>query len=351
MLDFIKKGVSAIFGNFMKSMVSDVAIDLGTANTLIYVEGEGIVLEEPSFIAIDRDKNKIYAIGTDAKNMWGRAPKNIEVVRPINDGVVAYYDEALLMLREFLKRVYKRLRLVRPRMAICVPSKITQVEKRAVIDMGTECGAREVLLIDEPMAAAIGAGLPINEPKGCMVVDIGGGTTDVAVISMGGVAEKDSIRIAGYEMDVAIKNYVRDKYHLVIGLLEAEEVKIRIGSAVPTLDEETYIINGRDLTEGVPKEVELTSDEVREAISEPVNAIIDVVRRVLDNTTPELVSDIARNGIVITGGGSLLKGLDKAMEERLRVKVVRTSEPLLTVVLGTGKALEDLENYRRAFIN
>ena len=350
MLEKITKKISGIFSKLGKQFATDIAIDLGTANTLIYLAGEGIVLTEPSFIAIDRNKNKVYAVGTEAKNMWGRAPKHIEVIRPINDGVVAFYDEGLLMLKEFLKKIYKKFRLIKPRMAICIPSKITQVEKKAVMDMGMECGAREVLLIDEPMAAAIGAGLPIHEPKGFMVVDIGGGTTDVAVISMGGIAEKDSVRVAGYEMDVAIKNYIRDKYHMVIGLLEAEEVKIKIGSAIPTINEESCIISGRDLTEGIPKEVELTSEEVREAISEPVNAIIDVVRRVLDNTTPELVSDIAKVGIVITGGGSLLKGLDKAMEEKIKVKVVKTDEPLLTVALGTGKALEELETYKSAFI-
>ncbi len=337
------------FARFTKAFSSDIAIDLGTANTLIFVKGEGILLNEPSFVAVDSDTGKVQAIGKEAKGMWGRAPRHINVIRPINDGVVDNYDAALLMLRDFLKRVAGRIRLVKPRMAICVPSRITQVEKRAVIDLGMDCGAREVLLIDEPMAAAIGCDLPVNEAQGSMVVDIGGGTTDVAVISMGGVAVKDSVRIAGYEMDEAIKFYVRDKYHLRIGLLEAERIKIEIGSAVGG-DTGSITVTGMDLAKGTPKTVELTCEEVREAISEPVNAIIDIVRRTLDSTSPELVSDIARNGIVITGGGSLLRGLDKAMEQRLMVKVYRAQDPLLSVVLGTGRALEDFETYRRAFI-
>ncbi len=328
---------------------SNIAVDLGTANTLIYVEGEGILLNEPSFVAVDKETNKIQAIGKEAKDMWGRAPQHIEVIRPINDGVVDNYDAALLMMRHFLKRVANRIRLVKPRMVICVPSKITQVEKRAVIELGMECGARDVLLIDEPMAAAIGCELPVNEAEGSMVVDIGGGTTDVAIISMGGVAVKDSVRIAGYEMDEAIRFYIRDKYHLLIGLLEAERIKIEIGSVLPG-DEKSVTITGIDLAKGTPKTVEITSQEIREAIAEPVGAIIDVVRRALDNSSPELVSDIARKGIVITGGGSLLKGLDKLMEQKLMVKVIRTKEPLLSVVLGTGKALEHYETYRRAFL-
>lgn len=348
-MKFFEKVMGNVLAPLGKFFSSDIAIDLGTANTLIFVKGEGVLLNEPSFVAVDAEKGTVQAIGKEAKDMWGRAPQHIKVVRPIQDGVVDNYDAALLMLKDFLSRVSGRIKIVKPRMLICVPSRITQVEKRAVIELGMECGAREVLLMDEPMAAAIGCELPINEPRGCMVVDIGGGTTDVAVISMGGIAVKDSIRVAGYEMDEAIPFYVRDKYHLRIGILDAERIKIEIGSAVPGEDRSLKVV-GIDLAKGTPKEVELTSEEVREAIAEPVNAIVDVVRRVLDNTSPELVSDIARTGIVLTGGGSLLRGLDRAMEQKLMVKVHRAQEPLLSVVLGAGRALEDIESYRRAFI-
>jgi len=346
--DWFRK-IADVFSPLTKFLGTDIAIDLGTANTLIYVRGEGILVNEPSFVAIDRETGKVQAVGREAKNMWGRAPENIEVVRPINDGVVDNYDAALLMLRDFLSRVSGRIKLVKSRMVICVPSRITQVEKRAVIDLGMECGAREVFLLDEPMAAAIGCELPVNEPKGCMVVDIGGGTTDVAIISMGGIACKDSVRVAGYEMDEAIKNHVRDKYQLRIGVLEAERIKIEIGSAVPG-EKRSTVVTGTDLAKGTPKEVELVSDEIREAIAEPLNAIIDVVRRVLDNASPELVSDVARTGIMLTGGGSLLRGLDRAMEQKLMVKVNLAQEPLLSVVMGAGRALENFEEYRRAFI-
>ncbi len=343
------KRVADLLGPISRFLGTDVAVDLGTANTLIYVRGEGILLNEPSFVAIDKETGQIQAIGREAKNMWGRGPQRIEVVRPINDGVVDNYDAALLMLREFLSRVSGRIRLVKYRMVICVPSRITQVEKKAVIELGMECGAREVFLLDEPMAAAIGCELPVNEPTGCMVVDIGGGTTDVAIISMGGIAYKDSIRVAGYEMDEAIRNHVRDKYHMRIGLLEAERVKIEVGSAVAG-ERRSVVVTGTDLAKATPKQIELTSDEVREAIAEPLNAIVDVVRRVLDEASPELVSDIANTGIVLTGGGSLLSGLDRLMEQKLMVKVNRAPEPLLSVVMGAGKALEHFEEFERAFI-
>ncbi len=348
-MGLLDKVVSSVLGPLGKFFGTDIAVDLGTANTLIFVKGEGVVLNEPSFVALDAETDKVQAVGREAKGMWGRAPKHIKVIRPIQDGVVDNYDAALIMLRHFLERVSGKFRLMKPNMVICVPSRITQVEKRAVIELGLECGAREVFLMDEPMAAAIGCGLPVEDTKGCMVVDIGGGTTDVAIISMGGIAVKESARVAGYEMDEAIVRYVRDKYHMLIGILDAERIKIEIGSAMPGERKTTKVI-GMDLAKGVPKEVDLSSEEVREAIAEPVGAIVDVVRRALDSTTPELVADVADSGILLTGGGSLLRGLDKVLEQKLMLKVERASDPLMSVVLGAGKTLEDLSAYSRAFI-
>ncbi len=348
-MDFLAKRLGSLFAPIARFFGADVAVDLGTANTLIFVKGEGVLLNEPSFVAVDTETGKVQAIGREAKDMWGRAPQRINVIRPINDGVVDNYDAALLMLRDFLNRVSGRIRLVKPRMVICVPSKITQVEKRAVIDLGMECGAREVLLLDEPMAAAIGCELPVNEPRGCMVVDIGGGTTDVALISMGGIAVKDSVRVAGYEIDEAINAKIREKYHIKIGILEAERIKIEIGTVTPG-EGRSMMVTGIDLARGTPKTVEITSDEVREYIMEPVNVIVDAVRQVLDSASPELVSDVAKRGILLTGGGSLLRGLDRFMEQKLMVKVYRAEEPLLSVVLGAGKALEEFDTYRRAFL-
>ncbi len=335
---------------FKMSLRIDIAIDLGTANTLIYVAGEGIVLNEPSFIAIE-NRSDVIAVGKSAKIMWGRSPQHIEVINPINDGVIDHYDSAYFMLRHFFDMAGIKLKAGRVRMAMCVPSKVTQVERSAIIDIAHELGAKEVLLIDEPMAAAIGAGIPIHEPRGNMVVDIGGGTTDIAVISMGGISIKDSIRIAGNELDEAIRNYIRDKYSLLIGWSDAENIKISIGSAIPEERKGRMVVGGRDLAMGTPKEVEITSDEVWEAIYPFVETMVDAIRRVLDRTSPELVSDIAKNGINLTGGGSLLHGLDRYIEKKIKVKVVRTNNPLEVVVLGAGKALEDYENYKNAFIS
>ncbi|MGB9668112.1 MAG: rod shape-determining protein, partial [Thermosulfidibacteraceae bacterium] len=290
------------------------------------------------------------AVGREAKVMWGRSPKHIDVINPINDGVIDHYDATYFMLRNFFNKAGLKLKTGKVRMVMCIPSKVTQVEKSAVVDIAHELGAKEVLLIDEPMAAAIGAGIPIHEPRGNMVVDIGGGTTDIAVISMGGISVKDSIRVAGNELDEAIRNYVRDKYNLLIGWSDAENVKISIGSATPEERKGRMVVGGRDLASGTPKEVEITSEEVWEAVSPYVETMVDAVRRVLDITTPELVSDIAKNGVYLTGGGSLLHGLDRFMERKIKVKVVRVSNPLEVVVLGAGKALEEYDNYRNAFV-
>lgn len=348
MLDLVEKILGWIKTFFVSFKVPGIAIDLGTANTLIYVVGEGIVVNEPSFIALDSGE-KVVAVGREAKGMFGRSPQHIEVMNPINDGVINHYEATYHMLRAFFDMAGIKGRMGKPKMVMCIPSKVTQVEKKAIVDIALDFGAGEVLLIDEPMAAAIGAGIPIHEPKGNMVVDIGGGTTDIAVISMGGISEKDSIRIAGNELDEAIRAYIRDKYHLLVGWSDAENVKMSIGSAMPWEKKGKMVVGGRDLAYGVPKEIEITSEEVWEAIQPYVNAMVDAIRRVLDRTTPELVSDIARNGIYLTGGGSLLHGLDKYIEQKIKVKVIRTSNPLELVVLGAGRALEEYELYKGAF--
>ena len=347
--------LSKIFGKLpgsgIGSVGKDIAMDLGTANTLVYVKGKGIVLNEPSYIAINTQEGAIHAVGMEAKVMWGRAPRHIEVYRPIKDGVINELQPAQLMIKYFINKALSRLgRILKPRIIICVPSGITQVEKKAVIDAALQCGAGKVFLIEEPMAAAIGAGLAIDNPQGVMVVDIGGGTTDVAVISMGATAVSDSKRVAGDEMDSAIVQYVRTNHHLMIGQLEAEEVKIKIGSAYPEDNGETCPVRGRDLVTGTPKEVVLSSTQVAEAIQTPLSQILEIIREVLDKTTPELQSDIHREGIFLTGGGSLIKGMDQFIEEHISIPVKMADDPLTSVVRGAGRALEEFHRFKKAFI-
>jgi len=324
---------------------NDLAIDLGTANTLVYVKGKGIVLREPSVVAVRKDAkgtSKVLAVGREAKMMLGRTPGNIVAIRPIKDGVIADFEITEAMLRHFIEKVHNRRTLVRPRIIICVPSGITQVEKRAVRESAESAGAREVYLIEEPMAAAIGAGLPITEPKGSMIVDIGGGTTEVAVISLGGIVYSKSVRMGGDKMDDAILQHIKRKYNLLIGLATAEIIKITIGNAYPTDQVETIEVKGRDLVTGIPKILTIDSDEVRKAISEQVEAIVETVRIALEQTPPELAADIVDTGIVLTGGGALLKNLDVLLRELTKLPITITEDPLSAVVLGSGKALDDM---------
>ncbi len=346
---------SKIFGISGKELGSvgkkDIAMDLGTANTLIYVKGKGIVLNEPSYIAINTHDNSIHAVGLEAKVMWGRSPRHIQVHRPIKDGVINDLEPAQLMIKHFINKALSRMgRILKPRMIICVPSGITQVEKKAVIDAALQCGAGKVFLIEEPMAAAIGAGLAIDSPQGVMVVDIGGGTTDVAIISMGAPAVSDSKRVAGDEMDTAIVQYVRHNHQVMIGQLEAEEVKIKIGSTYPNDSSETCSVRGRDLVTGTPKEVVLTSAHVAQALQGTLHQILEIIRDVLDQTTPELQSDIHREGIFLTGGGSMVKGMDRFIEEHIGIPVRMAEDPLISVVMGAGRALEEINRFKKAFL-
>jgi rod shape-determining protein MreB len=324
---------------------NDLAIDLGTANTLVYVKGKGIVLREPSVVAVRKDAkgtSKVLAVGREAKMMLGRTPGNIVAIRPIKDGVIADFEITEAMLRHFIEKVHNRRTLVRPRIIICVPSGITQVERRAVRESAESAGAREVYLIEEPMAAAIGAGLPITEPKASMIVDIGGGTTEVAVISLGGIVYSKSVRMGGDKMDDAILQHIKRKYNLLIGLATAEIIKITIGNAYPSDQVETIEVKGRDLVTGIPKILTIDSDEVRKAISEQVETIVETVRIALEQTPPELAADIVDTGIVLTGGGALLKNLDVLLREETKLPITITEDPLSAVVLGSGKALDDM---------
>ncbi|MBW1835459.1 MAG: rod shape-determining protein [Deltaproteobacteria bacterium] len=333
---------------------NDLAIDLGTANTLVYVKGKGIVLSEPSVVAVrtdDRLKNRVLAVGLEAKNMLGRTPGNIVAIRPMRDGVIADFDVTEAMLKHFIRKVHNRRTFIRPRIIIAVPSGITQVEKRAVKESAESAGGREVYLIEEPMAAAIGAGLPITEPTCNMVVDIGGGTTEVAVISLSGIVYSCSLRVAGDKMDAAITQYIKRKYNLLIGERTAEIIKITIGNAYPDAQNlETIEVKGRDLVSGIPKILAIDSEEIRVAISEQIDAIVETVKIALEQTPPELAADIVDSGIVLTGGGALLKNLDKLLREESGLPITVTEDPLSTVALGSGKVLDSIEILKQVMI-
>ncbi|MBD3380367.1 MAG: MreB/Mrl family cell shape determining protein [Candidatus Omnitrophica bacterium] len=330
---------------------SDMGIDLGTASTLVYLKNEGIVLCEPSVVAIESGTSNVLAVGEEAKRMLGRTPGNIVAIRPMRDGVIADFEITESMLRYFIKKVHNSRRLVRPRVVIAVPSGITEVEKRAVKDSALHAGAREVYMLEEPVAASIGVGLPIQEPSGNMIIDIGGGTTEMAVISLAGVVFSKSIRIGGDEMDDAITNYMKRTYNLMIGERTAEEIKIRIGSAYPMDEELTMDVRGRDLVAGLPKMITITSEEVREALSEPVSQIVEAVRITLERTPPELSADLIEKGLILAGGGGLLRGLDNLIAEETGLPVHLADDPLTAVVLGTGKVLSELKYLKRLAVS
>ena len=326
---------------------SDLAIDLGTANTLVYAKNKGIVVSEPSIVAVNKVTGKVEAVGKDAKEMLGRTPGNIVAIRPMKDGVIADFEITEKMLSHFIRKAHNRNTMVRPRIIIGIPSEVTQVEKRAVKDSALKAKASEVYLVDQAMAAAIGAGLPITEPSGNMVVDIGGGTTDIAVISLAGIVYSKSVRVAGNEMDESVIQYIKKKYNLLIGERTAEQIKLEIGSAFPLDEPMTMEIKGRDLIEGIPKTLTITDAEIREALAEPISIIVNAVRVALERTPPELSADIVDRGIVLTGGGSLLKNLDKLLREETSLPVSVAEDPLSSVVLGTGKMLSDFDLLRK----
>ncbi len=345
-LKFLKKLVDYVLGLFS----NDMGIDLGTATTLVYVKGEGVVLCEPSVVAIEKETNRVVAVGEEAKKMLGRTPGNIVAIRPMRDGVISDFEITEAMLKYFIKKVHKRKVLVRPAMVIAVPSGITEVEKRAVRDSAERASARAVELIEEPKAAAVGVGLPVEEAAGNMIVDIGGGTTEFAVISLGGLVYAKSIRIAGDEMDIAIIEYLRKNYNLMIGERTSEEIKIRIGSAYPLEEEISMDVRGRDLIAGLPKTISITSVEIREALHDPVQAIVDASKTTLEQTPPELASDLIDRGIVMAGGGALLRGLDKRIAEETGLPVHIADDPLTAVALGTGQTLNMPIRLRRRII-
>ena len=329
----------------------DLAVDLGTANTLVYERGRGIVLNEPSVVAINQNTGGIVAVGAEAKRMVGRTPGNIAAIRPLKDGVIADFDTTERMLRYFIQKVHKRRFLAKPRVVVCVPSGITGVEQRAVKDAGYAAGARKVYIIEEPMAAAIGAGLPIHEPTGNMIVDIGGGTTEVAVISLGGVVTSLSIRTGGDELDDALIQFVKKEYSLMLGERTAEEIKTTVGTAFPIPDETSAELRGRDLVTGLPRTIVVTAEEIRRALDEPLTRIVDAVKTTLDRTPPELCGDIMDRGIVLTGGGALLKGLDERLRHETGMPVIIAEQPLNCVVMGSGKCVEEFEALQQVLIS
>src|ERR1700726_212680 len=338
----------------VKSLLSmfsnDLAIDLGTANTLVYAKNKGIVVREPSIVAVNKINNNVEAVGKEAKEMLGRTPGNIVAIRPMKDGVIADFEVTEKMIKYFIEKAHGRRFLVKPRIVISVPSEITQVEKRAVKDSALRAGATEVYLIEQAMAAAIGAGLPITDPTGNMIVDIGGGTTDVAVISLAGIVYSRSVRVAGNEMDDAIIQYIKRKYNLLIGERTAEAIKIELGSAFPLEEPLSFEVRGRNLIEGIPKTITISDEEVREALADSVATIINAVRVALERTPPELSADISDRGIVLTGGGAMLKNLDRRIREETGLPVSVAEDPLASVVLGTGKMLSDFKLLRRVAI-
>ncbi len=335
---------------FFDLISNDIGIDLGTANTLVFVRGVGIVLNEPSVVAVDTSTKRVLAIGAAAKEMVGRTPGEISAIRPLKDGVIADFEITERLLSDFIKRVVRHKYLMKPRIVISVPSGITEVEKRAVRDSAENAGAREVYLIQEPMAAAIGVGLPVDRPTGSMIIDIGGGTSEIAVIALNGIVNNTSIRIAGDELNEAIVLYLKKNYNLLIGELTAEDIKIKIGSAFPLEKEESMEIKGRDLVAGVPKTLKISSVQIREALSEPVNAIVEAVRQALERTPPELAADILDRGIILTGGGALIRGLDKRLRQETNLPVNVAEDPLTCVVRGTGKVLENMAQYSKVLI-
>jgi rod shape-determining protein MreB len=343
----LSKGIDNILGMFS----SDMGIDLGTASTLVYLKNEGIVLCEPSVVAIEAGTSNVLAVGEEAKRMLGRTPGNIVAIRPMRDGVIADFEITESMLRYFIKKVHNSRRLVRPRVVIAIPSGITEVEKRAVKDSALHAGAREVFMLEEPVAASIGVGLPIQEPSGNMIIDIGGGTTEMAVISLAGVVFSKSIRIGGDEMDEAIINYLKRTYNLMVGERTSEEIKIRIGSGYPMEEEMTMDVRGRDLVAGLPKMISITSEEVREALSEPIAQIVEAVRITLERTPPELSADLIEKGLILAGGGALLRGLDKLISEETGLPVHLADDPLTAVALGTGKVLSELRYLKRLTVS
>ena len=343
-----KKGFGSLFG--FGKMTKDMGIDLGTANTLVYIKGQGIVVREPSVVAIRDDSKEVLAVGEEAKRMIGRTPGNIVAIRPMKDGVIADFDVTQSMLSYFIQKAAAKKGVVSPRIAICVPFGVTDVEKRAIEEAARQAGAKDAYLIEEPMAAAIGAGLKVEEPEGNMVVDIGGGTSEIAVISLGGIVSAESVRIGGNKFDEAIVNYVKKEYSLMIGERTAEDVKIKIGSAYKEGDEVEMEIRGRDLITGLPKTMQISSSEVRDALRESVNSIVDGIKSTLEKTPPELASDIMENGIMLTGGGALLRGLDKLVKEETGMPVKIAENPLDCVAIGTGKSVEDAEIFEKVLM-
>ena len=335
------------FGNAFSYFSHDMAVDLGTASTLIYMKGKGIVLNEPSVVTIETHSKKILAVGDEAKRMVGRTPGNLKAIRPMKEGVIADFDMAEQMLRYFIQKVHKGSRMFRPRIIIGVPTRITQVEQRAVKESAELAGGREVYLIEEPVAAAIGAGLPITEPSGNMVVDMGGGTTDIAVISLGGIVYSESVRVAGDQIDVAILNHLKREYSLLIGEHMAERIKMEIGSAYPRSEKKQMAVKGRDLVSGIPRTILIDDTEIREALEDCVTTIVGAIRQALEHTPPELAGDIIDRGIVLTGGGSLLHGLDDRLREETSLPIVTVEDPLTSVVLGVGKTLEEISLLRK----
>jgi rod shape-determining protein MreB len=334
-----------MLSKFLGIFSNDLAIDLGTANTLVSIKGKGIVINEPSVVAIKegKHKNKVLAVGKEAKEMIGKTPKDIIAIRPMKNGVIADFDVTEEMIRYFIRKVHNRKSLIRPRIVICVPYGLTQVERKAVKESAMSAGAREVFLIEEPMAAAIGAGLPVRDPQGSMVIDIGGGTTEIGVISLGGLVVSKSIRVAGDKFDRAIVDYINKKYNLIIGERTAEEIKIEIGSAIKLEEDLKMKVKGKNRISGLLETIDITSDDIREALKEPVKEIGEALKDVLEKTPPDLSGDIVENGIVLTGGGALLRGLDKYLSNLVSLPVYIAEEPLLAVARGTGKALEQID--------